>query len=98
MLHAAYGIRAEKFQDELKIMTKLRHQNIVRLVGYCHHTQQVPIMHEGKLVVANKISMALCLEHMPNGSLHELISGNDSFFLKQGLVMIVMSTLFYLSH
>nr|XP_051197745.1 cysteine-rich receptor-like protein kinase 6 isoform X3 [Lolium perenne] len=75
MLHAAYGIRAEKFQDELKIMTKLRHKNIVRLVGYCHHTQQVPIMHEGKLVVANKISMALCLEHMHNGSLHELISG-----------------------
>jgi serine/threonine protein kinase len=79
MLHAAYGIRAEKFQDELKIMTKLRHQNVVQLVGYCHDIQEIPRMHEGKWIVANKISRALCLEHMPNGNLHELLSGNDSY-------------------
>ncbi|KAM0862388.1 hypothetical protein ACQ4PT_045298 [Festuca glaucescens] len=57
-LRGAQGISDEKFQAELKIMTKLRHENIVRLVGYCH----------------DKIHRALCLEHMPNGNLHKLLS------------------------
>ncbi|KAM0913777.1 hypothetical protein ACQ4PT_011947 [Festuca glaucescens] len=57
-LRGAQGISDEKFQSELKIMTKLRHENIVRLVGYCH----------------DKIHRALCLEHIPNGNLHKLLS------------------------
>jgi hypothetical protein len=62
-------------------MTKLQHQNIVRLVGYCNDIQKVPVMHKGELCFATEIHRALCLEYMANGSLDRLISGNYDVLL-----------------
>jgi serine/threonine protein kinase len=73
------GFNDKPFQDELKIMAKLRHQNIVRLVGYCNETEKVAVMYEGVLRPIYEIHRALCLEFMPNGSLDRLISGNNEF-------------------
>jgi len=75
MLKRMQGINDHKqFQHEFKIMTRLRHQNIIRLVGYCHDIQEVPVLHEGKYVLAENIHRALCLEYMPNGSLDRFLS------------------------
>ncbi|XBH72973.1 hypothetical protein VPH35_100159 [Triticum aestivum] len=68
------GVDEEQFQNEFKNLARLQHRNIVRLVGYCHHIQEVPAMYEGKLVLAEKIHRALCLEYMSNGSLEKYIS------------------------
>jgi serine/threonine protein kinase len=81
LLRETQGIDDKQFQDEFKIMRRLQHQNIVRLVGYCHDIQQVPVMYEGRLVVADKIHRVLCLEYMSNGSLDRLLSGNDDVLL-----------------
>ncbi|XP_044952504.1 putative receptor-like protein kinase At4g00960 [Hordeum vulgare subsp. vulgare] len=77
MLYDMPGLDDELFQNEFKNLTRLRHQNIVRLVGYCHDIQVVQVMHEGKLVLAEKTHRALCLEYMSNGSLDKYLSGND---------------------
>ncbi|KAM0913771.1 hypothetical protein ACQ4PT_011944 [Festuca glaucescens] len=74
MLKEMHAIDDKQFQDEFEIMTSVRHQNIVRLVGYCHDIQEVPVLYNGKLVLANKISRALCMEYMPNGSLDMFLS------------------------
>ncbi|KAM3260685.1 hypothetical protein ACQJBY_051755 [Aegilops geniculata] len=68
------GVDEEQFQNEFKNLARLQHRNIVRLVGYCHHIQEVPAMYEGKLVLAEKIHRALCLDYMSNGSLEKYIS------------------------
>ncbi|XP_037443636.1 DELLA protein GAI-like isoform X2 [Triticum dicoccoides] len=68
------GVDEEQFQNEFKNLARLQHRNIVRLVGYCHHIEEVPAMYEGKLVLAEKIHRALCLEYMSNGSLEKYIS------------------------
>ncbi|KAM3278496.1 hypothetical protein ACQJBY_046016 [Aegilops geniculata] len=68
------GVNEEQFQNEFKNLARLQHRNIVRLVDYCHHIQEVPAMYEGKLVLAEKIHRALCLEYMSNGSLEKYIS------------------------
>lgn len=75
MLYDMPGLDDELFQNEFKNLTRLRHQNIVRLVGYCHDIQVVQVMHEGKLVLAEKTHRALCLEYMSNGSLDKYLSG-----------------------
>jgi serine/threonine protein kinase len=81
LLTGTQGFDDKQFQDELKIMTRLRHQNIVRLVGYCNDTRKVPVKHKGQIVLADEIHRALCLEYMDNGSLDRLISGNDDVLL-----------------
>jgi serine/threonine protein kinase len=81
VLKEMQGIEDKEFKDELKIMTKLRHQNIVQLFGYCHDIQEIPVLYEGKLVLAEKRHRALCLEYMSNGSLDKFLSGNVAVFL-----------------
>ncbi|XP_037443646.1 cysteine-rich receptor-like protein kinase 29 [Triticum dicoccoides] len=83
------GVDDKQFQNELKNLTRLRHRNIVRLVGYCHHIQEVPAIYEGKLVLAEKIHRALCLEYMSNGSLENYISDEcDKYDWHTGYGMI----------
>ncbi|XP_073354355.1 cysteine-rich receptor-like protein kinase 44 isoform X3 [Aegilops tauschii subsp. strangulata] len=68
------GVDDGQFQNEFTNLARLKHRNIVRLVGYCNHIQEVPAMYEGKFVLAEKIHRALCLEYMSNGSLQKYIS------------------------
>ncbi|KAM3297614.1 hypothetical protein ACQJBY_039500 [Aegilops geniculata] len=74
ILYDMPGIDDEQFQNEFNNLTRLRHQNIVRLVGYCHNIQEVQVEYKGKLVLAEKTHRALCLEYMSNGSLDKYLS------------------------
>uniref|UniRef100_A0ACD6AB74 Uncharacterized protein n=1 Tax=Avena sativa TaxID=4498 RepID=A0ACD6AB74_AVESA len=68
------GLDDKQFMNEFKNLSRLRHQNIVRLVGYCRDIQEVHVMYEGKLVLAEKAHRTLCLEYMSNGSLDKYLS------------------------
>jgi hypothetical protein len=54
---------------------KLKHPNIVQLVGYCYETQHVYNNHEGNSIFAWNTQCLLCLECLPKGSLDKYISG-----------------------
>uniref|UniRef100_A0A453T3K2 non-specific serine/threonine protein kinase n=1 Tax=Aegilops tauschii subsp. strangulata TaxID=200361 RepID=A0A453T3K2_AEGTS len=43
ILYDMPGIDDEQFQNEFNNLTRLRHQNIVRLVGYCHNIQEIQV-------------------------------------------------------
>ncbi|CAO2206029.1 unnamed protein product [Urochloa humidicola] len=62
------------FQNEFGNLTKLKHDNIVQLVGFCYESKGDIITHEGKKVVAERQHRALCFEYMHNGSLRKHIS------------------------
>ncbi|XBI03954.1 hypothetical protein VPH35_132312 [Triticum aestivum] len=74
ILYDMPGIDDEQFQNEFNNLTRLRQQNIVRLVGYCHNIQEVQVEYKAKLVLAEKTHRALCLEYMSNGSLDKYLS------------------------
>jgi len=74
VLHNRPGLDEEEFQNEFKNLTRLRHQNIVRLVGYCHDVKQVQVEYKGQLVIAEETHRALCLEYISNGSLDKYLS------------------------
>ena len=64
-----------EFEEEVNILVKLNHPNIVKLVGYCYETQHLLMSHEGKSVFAEETQTLFCLECLPNESLGKYISG-----------------------
>jgi coatomer subunit beta' len=69
------GIDEKQFENEFGHLRRLKHQNIVQLVGFCNEEEEVVVNHEGKEVRALDIHRALCLEFVPNGSLGNCLSG-----------------------
>ncbi|KAL6638418.1 hypothetical protein ACP70R_023913 [Stipagrostis hirtigluma subsp. patula] len=72
------GIQDRQFENEVRLLMGLEHLNIVQLVGYCSATEKVPLLHDGKYIVAEKPERLLCLEYLPKGSLREHLSDESS--------------------
>jgi serine/threonine protein kinase len=71
----------KQFRNELDTLTKLKHQNIVKVLGYCYETKIKPfIMPDGSKVFVDEINTALCFEYMHNGSLKKHLSGTTAPF------------------
>lgn len=64
----------KQFEKEFNNLTRLQHQNIVRLVGFCYEIQKQCVEYNKRTVLAEKIHRALCFEYMPNGSLDKYLS------------------------
>jgi coatomer subunit beta' len=65
-----------KFEEEFQNLRRLKHQNIVKLIGFCNETENEYTEFKGVQVSANRIHLALCLEYVHNGSLENYIAGN----------------------
>ncbi|KAF7011839.1 hypothetical protein CFC21_026102 [Triticum aestivum] len=68
----------ENFEKEFRNLTSLLHKNIVRLVGFCHETQKECVLHNEKMIFAERTHMALCFEYMQNGDLGRYLSDEYS--------------------
>ncbi|XP_066339684.1 uncharacterized protein [Miscanthus floridulus] len=68
------GLDEDQFQNELRILTRICHPNIVQLVGKSYIEQDRCVEHQGRLVFATKIERAICLEFLPKGSLEKHLS------------------------
>nr|XP_051177033.1 pollen receptor-like kinase 1 [Lolium perenne] len=66
------------FENEINLLMKLKHPNIVQLVSYCYETQHLHNNYEGKLIFAENTQCLLCLEYLPNGSLEKYITDASS--------------------
>ncbi|KAF7046675.1 hypothetical protein CFC21_055692 [Triticum aestivum] len=73
-LHPVLWIDDEQFKNELNILMRIKHKNIVQLVGYCHHTSQIVAEYKGEHVSASVVERAICLEYMQGGSLADQLS------------------------
>jgi len=69
-----------EFARELNNLTKLKHPNIVRLVGFCDEEEKVVTDYNGKNIIATKMHRALCLECLNNGSLQKHLSDEHHVF------------------
>jgi serine/threonine protein kinase len=79
MLYDMPGLDDVQFKREFDNLKSLQHDNIVRLVGYCHESRQECVEYNGSMVVAHKIHRALCFEYAHKGSLHEHLFGTISW-------------------
>ncbi|KAF8751322.1 hypothetical protein HU200_012203 [Digitaria exilis] len=74
LLCGAMNLDEKQFIKEVQCLMKVRHKNIVRLLGYCADTQGLMINFEGKSVMADVRNRALCFEYVSNGSLDNFIT------------------------
>lgn len=77
-LHSMPGLNDKQFQREYLNLAGLQHQNIVRLVGYCHETWGEYVEYNGKMIFAENQHMALCFEYMHNGSLDNYLQDESN--------------------
>ena len=63
-----------EFKHEFESLMRLKHHNIIKLVGFCYETRHKPMLHDGETIFAEDIYKALCFEYMQNGNLKEHIS------------------------
>uniref|UniRef100_A0A453MVM6 Protein kinase domain-containing protein n=2 Tax=Aegilops tauschii subsp. strangulata TaxID=200361 RepID=A0A453MVM6_AEGTS len=77
-LHSMPKLNNQQFQKEYLNLATLQHQNIVRLVGYCHETRGEYIEFNGRTIFAENQHMALCFEYMCNGSLDNCLQDESS--------------------
>ncbi|KAK1613066.1 hypothetical protein QYE76_036739 [Lolium multiflorum] len=73
-LHNMPGLVEDQFKNELLNLMTVKHQNIIRLVGYCSEAKQIVGEHEGKKYLFYREERALCLEYLQGGNLEELLS------------------------
>jgi len=64
-----------QFRNEFYNLTKVKHKNIVRVLGYCYETKQTRIEYDGKTVLAEETQKALCFEFLGNGTLENHLFG-----------------------
>ncbi|KAG2565721.1 hypothetical protein PVAP13_7NG135100 [Panicum virgatum] len=58
-----------QFRNEFYNLMKVKHNNIVQILGYCYEIEQIRMEYGGKIVFAEKTHRALCFEYLQNGSL-----------------------------
>ncbi|VAH24624.1 unnamed protein product [Triticum turgidum subsp. durum] len=75
-LHQLQGLDDKQFHAEYRNLREVRHQNVVRLIGYCYQTQKKYMEHNGELVFATIMERVLCFEYMHGRSLDKHIQGN----------------------
>ncbi|KAM0909161.1 hypothetical protein ACQ4PT_014981 [Festuca glaucescens] len=68
----------KKFLKEFWNLRGLKHQNVVKLLGFCNESNEELAMYEGKQVLAKKIHRALIFEYVKNGSLQNHISDEST--------------------
>uniref|UniRef100_A0ACD5ZPN6 Uncharacterized protein n=1 Tax=Avena sativa TaxID=4498 RepID=A0ACD5ZPN6_AVESA len=64
----------KEFHREVECLMMVKHENVVRFLGYCADTQGSMERYEGKFVMAEVQQKLLCFEYLPNGSLHDYIT------------------------
>jgi serine/threonine protein kinase len=58
------GVKDKQFENEANHLMRLKHLNIVLLVGWCSETENIYVEHNGKYICAEKWERLLCLEYM----------------------------------
>ncbi|GJN06313.1 hypothetical protein PR202_ga24030 [Eleusine coracana subsp. coracana] len=64
-----------KFSAEVDCLKKVKHRNIVGLLGYCDETRDVVVQYKGKKVPTKQQERLLCFEYVSKGSLQDHIKG-----------------------
>ncbi|XP_037482812.1 putative receptor-like protein kinase At4g00960 [Triticum dicoccoides] len=73
-LHQLQGLDDKQFDSEFRNLRNIRHQNVVRLIGYCHESRKKYMEHKGELIFAKEMERVLCFEYMHGGSLDKHIT------------------------
>uniref|UniRef100_A0A287JU77 Uncharacterized protein n=1 Tax=Hordeum vulgare subsp. vulgare TaxID=112509 RepID=A0A287JU77_HORVV len=67
-------LHEKEFHREVECLMRVKHENVVRFLGYCADTQGSMQRYNEKLVMADIQQRLLCFEYIPKGSLDKYIA------------------------
>jgi len=73
-------IKDKMFHREVQSLITVRHENIVRFLGYCSFTEEHVFISQGRTIMADIRERLLCFEYISNGSLENYLTGMTFFF------------------
>jgi hypothetical protein len=62
----------KKTTNEVQNIMALHHQNVLKLVGYCHEGQKKVVLNNGRYIVADIVESLIYYEYSPQGSLEKI--------------------------
>jgi disease resistance protein RPM1 len=68
------------FSNEVCNLMAAQHENIVKLVGYCHESQKKVVQHNGRYIIVDIAEVFLCYEYLPMGSLDKYLFGMYMYY------------------
>uniref|UniRef100_A0ACD5TQQ6 Uncharacterized protein n=1 Tax=Avena sativa TaxID=4498 RepID=A0ACD5TQQ6_AVESA len=73
-LRPLVGLNDEPFDKEFDTLSKIHHENVVHLIGYCYESRRNYIKHNHETITAIERERILCFEYMKGGSLDKHIT------------------------
>jgi coatomer subunit beta' len=61
MLNRDYVKMEKRFQKEFDNLKRLKHENVVELVGFCNESERVVAEYNGKQVIAEEVHIGALL-------------------------------------
>ncbi|TKW20751.1 hypothetical protein SEVIR_4G109300v4 [Setaria viridis] len=86
-LYAEHVVDDSKYKAELNSLMRIRHPNIVQLIGYCAETKFEAMPQNGEHILAEVRQRLLCFEYISNGSLREYVLDLDLGWDKRYAIM-----------
>jgi serine/threonine protein kinase len=77
-IRSSMTINEKLFRREVGNQMDLNHENVVRFLGLCSHTVEIPMKNpeaQGRYILAEIRERLLCFEFVSNGSLDKYITG-----------------------
>ncbi|CAL4994120.1 unnamed protein product [Urochloa decumbens] len=68
------------FNNEVGNLMAAEHENIVKLVGFCHESQKKVVQHNGRYIIVDIAEIILCYEYLPKGSLEMYLFAESNRF------------------
>lgn len=68
-LHPLQGLDDKDFDNEFRNLSKVHHENVVQLIGYCYESRINYVKYNGELNMATIKERILCFDYMQGGSL-----------------------------
>lgn len=62
-----------QFQNEIGHLMTYHHENIVKIVGYCHESRKKVVQQDGRYIIVDSVERIICHEYLPMGSLDNYI-------------------------
>lgn len=79
--------RDKQFKNEVESLMEIRHENIVKLVAFCHETRKEVLQNNGRLLLQDITHVLLCYEYLPMGSLEKYIFAGPLHWNKRFIII-----------
>lgn len=100
-LRQLQGLDNKEFENEFRNVSKVNHENVVKLLGYCHASRRKFVKYDGEDFFATEMERIFCFEYMQGGSLDKHITGtmiSEALYITLFLAYVICIFVCFIFH